>query len=155
MARFIARPIAGAIASTVAVLALVLALSAHAQTAKWDQAAATAAAAELEKAVSALRDAVRQNQQATLAPNRADVYKILQDLRQLEWLAQSLHADLVKGETMEATTPGFYEILESRDYARADAVFVDISASVRPKIEATRAALTKLGAFYPAPPKGT
>lgn len=141
--------------ATVAALALVVALGAHAQTAKWDQAAVTAAADEFEKAVSGLRDAVRQSQQASLAPNRAKTYQILQDLRQIEWLAQTLHADLAKGETMEATTPGFYEILENRDYAKADAMFVDISDFVAPKIAASRAALAKLQAFYPPPPKGT
>jgi hypothetical protein len=150
-----ARMVAGTIAGTVAALALVVALGANAQTAKWDQAAVTAAAAEFEKAVSGLRDAVRQSQQATLAPNRAQTYQILQDLRQIEWLAQSLHADLAKGETMEATTPAFFEILERRDYARVDAMYVDIGDFVKPKVEASRAALTKLQAFYPAPPKGT
>jgi hypothetical protein len=149
MARFIAGTVAAL------ALALVVAQSATAQTAKWDQAAVTAAAAEFETAVSGLRDSVRQSQEASLAPNRSKTYQILQDLRQIEWLAQNLHADLVKGETMEATTPEFFEILENRDYAKADAMFVDISAFVAPKIAASRAALTKLMTFYPTPPKGT
>lgn len=150
-----ARSFARTIASTVAALALLVALGANAQTAKWDQAAVTAAAADFEKSVSGLRNAVRQNQQATLAPNRAGTYLILQDLRQMEWLAQTLHADLVKGESMESTTPTLYEILEERDYALVDAMFVDISDFVKPKIAASRAALEKLQTFYPPAPKGT
>ena len=148
-----ARSIAGAVSGAVAALVFALAPSANAQTAKWDQAAVTAAAAEFDTAVSGLHDAVRQSQEASLAPGRADTYQILQDLRQIEWLAQTLHADLSKGATMQATAPTFYEMLETRDYAKADAAFVDVGDFVRPKIAASRAALVKLTAFYPPPPK--
>ncbi|MGH9887204.1 MAG: hypothetical protein ACREBE_16880, partial [bacterium] len=117
----------------IAVLALVVAANAGAQSAKWDQAAVTAAAADFDTAVSGLHDAVRQNQEASLAPGRSDTYQILQDLRQIEWLAQTLHADLSKGAGMEATAPTYYEILETRDYAKVDAMYVDISDFVRPK----------------------
>jgi hypothetical protein len=141
------------IAIGVAMLALVMALGARAQTAKWDQAAATAAAAEFEAAVSGLRDAVRKSSAWTTSPNRSKLYQITQDLRQIEWLAQSLHADLVKGDGREETTPEFFEIQERREYAKADAMFVDISDFIRPKLESSRAAMAKLSAFYPTPPK--
>ena len=141
------------IAISVAAFALVVALGAQAQTAKWDQAAVTAAAAEYEAAVSDLRQSVRQSTASTLSPNKSKIYQIMQDLRQIEWLAQSLHADLVKGEGLEETTPDFNEILENRGYAKADAIFVDITDFIRPKLEVSQAALTKLSAFYPTQPK--
>ncbi len=140
------------IATSVAAFALTIALGAHAQTAKWDQAAVTAAAAEYEAAVSDLRQSVRQSNANSLTPNKSKVYQIMQDLRQIEWLAQSLHGDLKKGEGLEATTPIYKEILENREYAKADAIFVDITDFIRPKLEASRAALAKLAAFYPTQP---
>ena len=143
---------ARSIAIGVAAFALVVALGAQAQTAKWDQAAVTAAAAEYEKAVTGLRDAIRQSTAWTMTPDRSKLYKISQDLRQIEWLAQSLHGDLAKGEGLEATTPIYNQMLENREYAKADAMFVDITDFIRPKLEASRAALTKLAAFYPKQP---
>jgi hypothetical protein len=140
------------IAISVAAFALVVALGAQAQTAKWDQAAVTAAAAEYEAAVSDLRQSVRQSTASTLSPNKSKIYQIMQDLRQIEWLAQSLHGDLVKGAGLEETTPDYNEILENRDYAKADAIFVDITDFIRPKLEAARVALAKLAAFYPTQP---
>ena len=80
------------IAIVVAALALFVAPGARAQTAKWDQAAVTAAAAEYETAVSGLRDAVRNSQAWTMTPNRAKLYEISQDLRQIEWLARTFTA---------------------------------------------------------------
>jgi hypothetical protein len=141
------RKLAGFVA--VAVIALPPFFAARAQTARWNQAAVTAAAGELESAVSGLRDAVRKSTTWTTSPDKAELYEISQDLRQIEWLSTNLHADLKQGEGLEATLPVFNEILEARDYARADAAFVDISASIRPKLEAARAALVKLAAFYP------
>jgi LmbE family N-acetylglucosaminyl deacetylase len=140
------------IAISVAAFALVIALGAQAQTAKWDQAAVTAAAAEYEAAVSDLRQSVRQSNYNTLSPNKSKIYQIMQDLRQIEWLAQSLHADLVKGQGLEETTPDYLEILENRGYAKADAIFVDITDFIRPKLAASQAALAKLAAFYPTQP---
>jgi hypothetical protein len=141
---------------TVAAFALVVALGANAQTQAWDQAKVTAAAAEFESAVSGLREAVKQSSQWTISVNKAPLYQVLQDLRQIEWLSQSLHADLVKGEGLEATTPQYLQMVETRSYAKADAMFVDIGASIKPKLDASRAAFTKLTAFYPAtPPKGS
>lgn len=141
------------IAISVAAFALVIALGAQAQTAKWDQAAVTAAAADYEAAVSGLRDAVRKSTAWTTSANKSRLYQISQDLRKIEWLAQSLHGDLVKGDGLEATTPEYNEILENREYAKSDAMFVDISDFIKPKLEASRAALAKLAAFYPAQPK--
>lgn len=143
------------IAGLVAAFALGIALGAHAQTAKWDQAAVTSAAAEYEGAVTGLRDAVRQSIAWTQSPNLSSLYQVAQDLRQIEWLAQSLHADLKKGEGLEATTPVYLEMLETRNYAQAEAMFVDVNAQVKPKLDAARAAFTKLSAFYPqSAPKG-
>jgi len=140
------------IAIVVAALALMLAPGASAQTAKWDQAAVTAAAADYEKAVTGLRDAVRQSTAWTMTPNKSKLYQISQDLRQIEWLAQNLHGDLVKGEGLEATTPIFNQIQENREYAKADAMFVDINDFIKPKLAASQAAIAKLSAFYPAAP---
>ncbi len=142
-----------AIVVVVAALALSIAADARAQTAKWDQAAATAAAKEYETAVSGLRDAVRQSSAWTMTPNKSKLYQISQDLRQIEWLAQSLHADLAKGEGLESTTPIFNQIQENREYAKADAMFVDINDFIKPKLAASQAAISKLAAFYPAAPK--
>ena len=136
----------------VTALALVVAFGAQAQTAKWDQAAVTAAAAEYEAAVTGLRDAVRKSTAWTMSPNKAKLHQITQDLRQIEWLAQSLHADLAKGESLEATTPIFNQIQANREYAKADAMFVDVTDFVRPKLEASQAAIKKLAAFYPTAP---
>jgi LmbE family N-acetylglucosaminyl deacetylase len=141
------------IAIGVAAFALFIALRAQAQTTKWDQAAVTAAAAEYETAVTGLRDAVRKSTAWSMTANRSKLYQITQDLRQIEWLAQSLHADLAKGDGLEATTPEWNEILERREYAKADAMFVDITDFIRPKLEAARAAQTKLSAYYPTAPK--
>lgn len=143
------------IVAAVAAFAVVVALGANAQTEKWDQAKVTAAAAEFEGAVSGLRDAVRQSTAWTMSPDKSKLYQIAQDLRQIEWLAQSLHADLKKGDGLEATTPAFLEMVETREYAKADAAFVDINAQIKPKLDASRAAFAKLSAFYPStPPKG-
>jgi hypothetical protein len=57
----------------------------------------------------------------------------------------------VKGEGLEATTPIYNQIQENREYAKADAAFVDINDFIKPKLEAARAAQAKLAAFYPAP----
>jgi hypothetical protein len=133
----------------------IAALDAHAQTEKWDQAKVTTLAAEYEGAVSGLRDAVRQSIAWTENPDKSKLYQIAQDLRQIEWLAQSLHADLKKGEGLEATTPVYLEMVETRNYAQADAMFVDINAQVKPKLDTARAAFAKLSAFYPqSAPKG-
>ena len=140
------------IAIGVAALTLFGALPALAQTAKWDQAAVTAAAKEYESAVSGLRDAVRQSQAWTVTASRPKLYQIQQDLRQIEWLAQSLHADLAKGEGLEATTPIYNQIEQNRQYANADAAFVDINDFIKPKLAAARAAQAKLAAYYPKPP---
>jgi type II secretory pathway pseudopilin PulG len=141
------------IAIVVAALALFAAPGARAQTAKWDQAAVTAAAAEYEAAVSGLRDAIRQSTAWTMSPDKSKLYQISQDLRQIEWLATNLHGDLVKGEGLEATTPIFNQIQENREYVKADAAFVDITDFLKPKIAASQAAIAKLAAFYPAAPK--
>lgn len=143
------------LATMIAAFALGVTSWAHAQTAKWDQAAATAASADFEAAVTGLRDAVKQSLVWTQEPNKAPLYQIAQDLRQIEWLAQSLHADLVKGEGLDATTPVYLQMVETRSYAKADAMFVDIGAQIKPKLDASRAAFAKLSAFYPStPPKG-
>ena len=140
------------LAALVAVAVIALpSFSARAQTASWNQDAVTAAAGELESAVSGLRDAVRKSSTWTTSPDQSELYEISQGLRQIEWLATNLHADLKQGEGLEATLPVFREILETRDYTRAEATFVDISASIRPKLDAARAALAKLKAFYPNP----
>jgi hypothetical protein len=137
------------IAVVVAALALALAPDARAQTAKWNQVAVTSAAKEYETAVTGLRDAIRQSSAWTTTPNKSKLYQISQDLRQIEWLAQSLHADLVKGEGLESTTPIFNQIQENREYAKADAMFVDINDFIKPKLAASQAAIAKLSAFYP------
>ena len=134
----------------VAVIALP-SVAARAQSARWNQVAVTAAAGELESAVSGLRDAVRKSKTWTTSPDQGELYQISESLRQIEWLSTNLHADLKQGEGLEATLPIYYEMLETREYARAEAAFVDISASIRPKLEAARAALAKLAAFYPKP----
>jgi hypothetical protein len=134
----------------IAVIALP-SFAARAQTASWNQEAVTAAAGELESAVSGLRDAVRKSKTWTTSPDQAELYEISQGLRQIEWLATNLHADLKQGEGLNATLPVFNEILETREYTRAEAAFVDISASIRPKLDAARAALARLAAYYPKP----
>lgn len=136
------------IAIATASLLLALGPTAQAQTAKWDQAAVTAAAAELESAVSGLRDAVRKSNAWNMTTDRSKMYQISQDLRQIEWLAASLHGDLEKGEGLEATTAVYEQILQRRDYAKSDAMFVDINDFLQPKLAATRAALSKLSAYY-------
>jgi hypothetical protein len=125
--------------------------AARAQTASWNQEAVTAAAGELEAAVSGLRDAVRKSETWTTSPDKAELYEISQGLRQIEWLATNLHADLKQGEGLDATLPIFSEMLEARAYTRAEAKFVDISASIRPRLDAARAALARLAAYYPNP----
>jgi cysteinyl-tRNA synthetase len=139
------------IAIGVAALTIMVALGARAQTAKWDQEAVTTAAGQLEAAVSGLRDAVRKSNTWTSSPDKSELYEISESLRQIEWLATNLHADLKQGEELEATLPVYNQMLETREYARAEAEFVDISDSIRPRLEAARAALKKLGAFYPNP----
>lgn len=134
----------------VAVIALP-SFAARAQTAKWNQEAVTTAAGQLEAAVAGLRDAVRKSTTWTTSPDQSELYEISQGLRQIEWLSTNLHADLKQGEGLAATRPIFFEILETRDYTRAEAAFVDISASIRPKLEAARAALAKLATYYPNP----
>ena len=139
---------ARSIAIATAALLFVFAPGAQAQTAKWDQAGVTAAAAELESAVSGLRDAVRKSNAWTMTANRSNLYSITQDLRQIEWLTTSLHADLVSGEGLEATTPVYEQILQRREYVRADSAFLDLNEFVKPKLTAARAALSKLSAYY-------
>ena len=140
------------IAIATAALLFVFAPGAQAQTAKWDQAAVTAAAGELESAVSGLRDAVRKSNAWTMTANRSKLHEITQDLRQIEWLAASLHADLKGGEGLEATTPVYEQILQRREYAKADAAFLDMNEFVKPKLEASRAALAKLSSYYAKQP---
>ena len=102
--------------------------------------------------MSGLREAVRQSQAWTVTASRAKLYQIQQDLRQIEWLAQSLYGDLSKGEGMEATAPIYNQIQQNREYAKADAMFVDITDFIQPKLKAAQAAQTKLSAFYPTAP---
>jgi len=44
----------------------------------------------------------------------------------------------------------FQQIQQNREYAKADAEFVDISDFIKPKLAASRAAIAKLSAYYPA-----
>jgi hypothetical protein len=145
------RPI---LASATLALTLALAQPGAAQTQKWDQAAATQIAGDLETAVSGLRDIVRASPQLQVpSSNRTYIYQILDDLRQMEFMSQSLHSRLSAGEGLEETTPTYNKLQQTRRDTEVLAQKVDISTITKPKLDAAREQLAKLAPYYPGQPQ--
>lgn len=144
------RPILAALAL---VQILSFAPSASAQTQKWDQAVATEAADKLVGAISGLRDILMTSPQLTMPSTRRVMYEIMDNLRQMEFLTQSLSARLKKGEGMEETLPTYNKLQQMRRDTQVLAQKVDISAITRPKLDDAQMWLAKLEPYYPAQPQ--
>jgi len=70
-----------------------------------------------------------------MAPNKAPLYQVLQDLRQIEWLGAELARRPVEGRGTRSRRPRLYfQMVETRGYAKRMRMFVDIVASVKPKL---------------------
>ena len=141
------------LAAAVLLLGVCLAPVSGAQTAKWDQAAATDLAVQLQDAVSGLRDTVRGSAQLQVPSNRHYIYEILDNLRQLEFLSQSLQSRLKNGEGLEETTPTYNKLQQVRRDTEVIAQKVDITAVTKPKLDQAREILAKLEPYYPPQPK--
>lgn len=129
-----------------------LAREAAAQSQPWNQEVATALAGELEDAVSGLRDAVRQSPNMQIPTQRRKLYEIVDNLRLIEQSATSLHAELKKGEGMEATMPTYKRLQQIRRDTEVLAQRVDITALTQPKLDKAKGILEKLAGYYPAEP---
>ena len=140
----------------VAALGLALLLGsgqAAAQTAKWDQAAVTDIAGNLEKSITGLRNIVRGSAQFQVPSNRRYMFEITDNLRQLEFLSQSLHARLKDGEGLEETTPTYNRLQQIRRDTEVTAQKVDITAITKPKLDEAQSWLAKLAPYYPGQPQ--
>jgi hypothetical protein len=145
------RPILAAVALA---LTLALAQPGAAQTQKWDQAAVTQIAADLEKAITGLRDIVRASPQLQVPSSRRSyIYEILDNLRQMEFMSQTLAVRLKNGEGLEETTPTYNKLQQIRRDTEVIAQKVDISAITQPKLDAAREQLAKMAPYYPTQPQ--
>ena len=143
------RPILAAIAL---VQILSLAPLASAQTQAWDQAAATEAAGKLESAIVGLRDILQTSPQLQNPGTRRLMYEIMDNLRQMEFMSQTLHASLSKGAGLDETLPTYNKLQQERRYTEVLSKRVDISAITQPKLDEARTWLAKLEPYYPAQP---
>jgi hypothetical protein len=145
------RPI---LAAVVLVQILCFAQLASAQTQKWDQAAVTQISVDLEKALSGLRDIVRSSPQFQVpSSRRAYLFEILENLRNMEFMAQSLTVRLKNGEGLEETTPTYNKMQQIRRDTEVIARKVDITAVVQPKLDLAREQLAKMAPYYPTQPQ--
>ena len=144
------RPILAALALT---QVLCFAPLASAQTQKWDQAATTDAANKLEAAISGLRDILQASPQLQAIATRRYMYEIMDNLRQMEFLSQSLSSRLKKGEGLEETLPTYNKLQQIRRDTQVLAQKVDITAITRPKLDEAQTWLAKLEPYYPAQPQ--
>jgi hypothetical protein len=137
-----------------ALFAVSVARDASAQAQPWNQEVVTALAGELEDAVSGLREAVRQSPQMQFPTQRRRLYEIMDNLRLIEQSASSMHAELKKGEGMEATLPTYKRLQQVKRDTEVVAQKVDVSAITRPKLDKAQTILDKLAGYYPAEPAG-
>ena len=147
------RMIVAAIAALALVQTVGLARGAMAQTQPWNQEVVTATAGELEDAVSGLRDVVRGSPNLDIPAKKAVVGQILDNPRQLEASASSLHASLKKGAGMEQTLPTYMRLQQLRRDTAVLAQRVDISAITQPKLEKAQELLAKMEPYYPTQAK--
>lgn len=144
------------IVAAIGALALVqtfgLARGAAAQTQPWNQEVMTATAGELEDTISGLRDVVRGSPNLDIPAKKAVVKQIVDNLRQMEASASSLHASLKRGAAMEETLPTYMRLQQLRRDTAVLAERVDITAVTAPKLEQAQALLHKMEPYYPAQP---
>jgi len=140
------------LATFVLVPLLCLAHPSAAQTQKWDQLMVTEAATKLAASVAGLRDIIRGGGTTQTPTNRRIVYQIMDNLRQLEFTAQTLKIELSKGAGMEETQPTYNRLQQLRRDTEVLAQKVDISAIVRPKLDEAKTWLKILEPFYPPQP---
>ncbi len=141
---------------TLAMFALVpllgLAHASAAQTQKWDQVMVTEAASKLPAAIDGLRDIVRAGPAVQNPSSRKYAYQIMDNLRQMEFTAQTLKIELGKGAGMDETLPTYNRLQQLRRETEVLAQKVDITAATRPKLEEAKMWLKVLEPFYPAQP---
>jgi len=144
------RPILAALAL---VQILYFAPLASAQTQKWDQAAATEAAGKLGSSIGGLRDVLQGSPQLQQLATRRVMYEIMDNLRQMEFMSDSLFARLKNGEGMEETLPTYNKLQQTHRYTEVLAQKVDITAVTKPKLDEAETWLAKLAPYYPAQPQ--
>ena len=77
----------------------------------------------------------------------------MDNLRQMEFTAQTLKVELGKGAGMEETLPTYNRLQQLRRETEVLAQKVDITAVTRPKLEEAKMWLKVLEPFYPAQPQ--
>jgi hypothetical protein len=112
----------------------------------------TARAGELEEAVSGLREAVRQSPNMQIPTQRKRLYEIMENLRQIEQAATSLHAELKGGAGMDETLPTYKHLQQIRRDTAVRAQRVDVTAITQPKLDKAKDILAKIEPYYPAEP---
>jgi hypothetical protein len=105
------------------------------------------------KSIDGLRDILRTSPQLTAISTRRYMFEIMDNLRQMEFLSQSLSSRLKGGEGMEETLPTYNKLQQIRRDTQVLAQKVDISAITRPKLDEAQTWLAKLEPYYPAQPQ--
>jgi len=136
-----------------ALVALVAGFASHAfaLTEPWSQERVTVLAKDLAKAVSGLREAVKNSPSWQNPQQRKNLYKIADILRQIEQECISLHAQLAKGAGMEETQSNFEHIQRLKRRAQVLVPKSDVSAITQPKLDLANGLLKQLEPYYPAP----
>ena len=126
-----------------------LASSALAQAAAWDQKAVTAIAVKLETAVRDLNLTVRRNPQATVgSPQRRAQFQARESLRLLVSTSQRLASQLRAGEDLDATLPTFRRLQMLRRDAERAGRRANIPGPTLERVVSTQALIDQLMPFY-------
>ena len=137
-------------AHAVSALALaLLAASAAAELAPWDQARVTALAAQLVPAASELYDAFYKQPPPPSTPrSRRDYERLKREIRHIRTQARGLAADLERGEGREQTLAPYQSLMTSVRWARERARSVFTTKDVEERAAALGRILGELAPYY-------
>jgi len=135
-----------------ALVCLVLAGAASAQTEKWNQAKATALAGDLVNSVSNLEQQLQNNAQAGDPFMEETIWQVGDSLGLLQFEAIRLQALLSSGKGMKQTLPCYKRLQQLHRECQAYTGQFQQTAILAPSLDKAKTALTKLAAYYPPQP---
>lgn len=143
--------------SVVFVLALLcsslLAGSALAELAKWDQTRVTNLAKELLEKVEGVATALRQGPQSNIGSGQSSsFYRLKQDVRRIRTEAKHLASQLEAGKSREETSPVFEDLVVMRNSAAAEARRMFMPDQTLAAITSAGDTLNRLRPYYMAEP---
>jgi hypothetical protein len=131
------------------VVVLLLAPSARAELAAWDQAAVAQLAKDLVTATDALRETFLKQPPPGLGSMQSQAYlRLKQWIRMLDVQARALAESTGKSEGREETLAMYDNVMQLARSARDDAGKAFVSKDVSERAAAVRAALNRLGPYY-------